>query len=176
MTSTYSNPIDVIDHDGLPQAVVVTTAFAVNEGDLVFWDNTNFTARPLTATTDVETSEASNHSKGLIGVAVGANKPEVYGGDEPMASIPVISKATVWLNSTAGQEYSHFQEVTVGADAQTITTAGVTANNRVGWVIVDPPAAARASQATPVSEKVGGAAQVRVRVLLDPKFAPAKVI
>lgn len=175
MTTTYENPISVIDHDGLPQAIVVTTQFTIKEGDLVFWDGVNFSARPMTTANDATTNKSSNNSEGFIGVAVGSNKPEVYGGEEALPSVPVISKATVFLLSTAGQKYKPFEAVKLGADAQTVSnTSGGTAT--IGYVIVDPPATARPEQATPVPEEAGGTEQVRIRVLLKPTFVPAAAI
>lgn len=176
MTTNYENPVSVIDHDGLPQALPVISSLTIHEGDLVCWDGVNFSARAAIEPKDAETGKTAHGSEGLVGVAVGSNKPEVYGGEEALPSVPVLSKATVFLQTTAGQKYKPFEKVTIGADAQTITNSGVTANNLVGYIILDPPAAARAEQATPVPEELEGAAGVRVRVLLAPKFAPAAVI
>lgn len=179
-TTAYQNPVSVIDHDGMPQAVTCTSEFTINEGDLVFWDGVNFTARPCIEPKDVEVGATAHGSKGLIGCAVGANKPEVYGGGETvepaMTSVPVLCKCVVFLQTTAAQKYKPYEAVTIGADAQTITNVGVTANNRIGFVIVDPPASPRPGQATPVPEELEGAAGVRARVLLEPKFAPAAII
>ena len=176
MMTTAQNPVSVIDHDAYPQSVVVTTQFTVNEGDMLFWDAVNFSARPVIEPKDAETGKTAHNSEGLMGVALGSNKPEVYGGDEAIPQVPILARATVFFNSTAGQKYKPFEAVTIGADAQTITNAGVTANNRVGFIIIDPPAVARAEQATPVPEEVEGAAGVRVRVLLEVKHAPGKII
>jgi hypothetical protein len=179
-TSAYTNPVSIIDHDELGQSVVVTTEFTINEGDLVFWDAVNFTARPCIEPKDVETGKTAHNSEGLIGCAVGGNKPEVYGGGEtlepPMAQVPVLCKAIVFLQATNGQTYKPYEKVTLGADAQTISNAGVTANNLVGYVIVDPPAVPRPGQATPVPEEIVGTTGLRIRVLLAPKFAPAAAI
>lgn len=177
MTTTYENPVSVIDHDGLPQALPVITANTIKEGDLVHWDATNFTARACTEVKDVEVAGGTHGTKGLIGVAVGSNKPEIYGGEGALPSVPVISKATVFLQTTAGEKYKPFDAVKLGADAQTISNAGgPSAAQTVGYVILDPPAEARPEQATPVPEEVEGATGLRIRILLSPKFVPATVI
>lgn len=176
MTTTNSNPISVIDHDGYPQAVPVITSITIHEGDLVFWDGANYTARPLTEKLDVESGKGSLNSKGFMGVAVGENKPEVYGGDETLPSVPVIAKACIFVNTTATEKYKPFDFVTVGADAQTVTKTGATEANAVGVVILDPPASARAEQATPVPEEVTGAAGVKIRIQLLPKHIVGKSI
>lgn len=173
--TTSQNPISVIDHDQLPQSVPVTTNFSINEGDLVFWDGVNFTARPLIEASDVA-SGGTHGSKGFMGAAGGANKPEVYGGDEANASIPVYSKAVVFLSTTAAEKYKHFDFVTIGADAQTITKSGANEANSVGVVILDPPATPRPEQATPTPEEVEGGAGVRIRVLILAKHVAAKSV
>lgn len=174
--TTSQNPISVIDHDRMPQSVVVTTQFTINEGDLVFWDGANFSARPLLETADVESGKGSHASKGFLGVALGANQLAVYGGDAPLPQIPVGCKMCIFVNSTAGDTYGHFDLVTLGADAQTVTKVGVTAANAVGAVIIDPPAVARAQQATPTPETVAGGEGVRIRITLLPKHIVAAAI
>jgi hypothetical protein len=167
------NPVSVIDHDNLPQSAVVTTQFTVNEGDLLFWDGSNFSARPLVEKTDVAPAGTHN-STGFMGVALGANKPEVYGGDAALPQVPVGCRMCIFVNSTAGDTYRHFDLVTIGADAQTVTKVGATEANAVGAVIIDPPASARPEQATPVSESVEGGVGVRIRITLLPKHIVAK--
>jgi hypothetical protein len=174
--TTGQNPISVIDHDTLPQSLPVLSNSTINEGDLVFWDSTNMCVRAVTDKLDIEPGKGSLHSAGLLGVAGGSTKPEVYGGDEALSNIPVYAKACVFLNTTAAEKYKHFAFVTVGADAQTVTTVGATEANAVGVVILDPPAAARAEQATPTPEEVEGGSGVRIRVLLIPKHIAAKNI
>lgn len=180
MTTTYENPVSVIDHDGLPQAGVVISSITVHEGDLLAWDEVNFTFRPMLEPTDAEAGKSTGHaawkSGGCAGIAVGSNKPEVYGGEEALPSVPILSKATVFLLTTAAQKYKPFEAVKLGADAQTVSNSGVAAGTTIGYVILDPPATARAEQATPVPEEVEGAAGVRIRVLLKPTFAPAAAI
>jgi hypothetical protein len=173
--TTAQNPVSVIDHEYLPQSIVVTSNLSINEGDLVFWDGVNFTATALTKPGQVASGGESN-SKGLLGVAAGSNQPEVYGGDAALPQIPVLAKATCFFNTTAAEKYNHFDFVTVGADSQTILKSGATEANAVGVIILDPPAEARPSQATPVPEEVEGGTGVRVRVLLIPKHIAAKSI
>jgi len=175
MTTTAQNPVSVIDHDQMPQSVVVTAQFTINEGDLVFWDGANFSARPLLEASDVA-SGGTHNSKGFLGVALGNNKLEIYGGDEPMPMIPVGCKMCIFANTTAGDTYRHFDLVTIGADAQTVTKVGATEANAVGAIIIDPPAAARPEQATPVSESVAGGEGVRIRMTLLPKHIVARNI
>lgn len=180
MTSNYENPVSIIDHDGLPQAGVVISSVTIHEGDLVVWDETNFTFRPMLEPTDAEAGKNTGHagwkSAGFAGIAVGSNKPEIYGGEEALPSVPILSKATVFLLSTNAQKYKPFEAVKLGADSQTVSNSGVAAGTTIGYVILDPPAAARAEQATPVPEEFEGATGVRIRVLLKPTFAPASVI
>jgi hypothetical protein len=85
----------------------------------------------------------------------------------------VLAKGCVYLNSTNGETYNHFDAVTIGADSQTVTKSGATSGNRVGFVIIDPPSVARALQATPTPETIVGAAGVRMRVQLEPKHPVA---
>lgn len=176
MTTTAQNPVSVIDHDAMPQSVVVTTQFTINEGDLVFWDGSNFSARPVAESTDVPASGGTHNSKGLLGVALEGNKPEIYGGEEALPQIAVGCRMCIFVNSTSGDTYRHFDFVTIGADAQTVTKVGATEANAVGAVIIDPPALARAEQATPVSESVAGGTGVRIRITLLPKHIVAKSI
>lgn len=171
--TTSQNPISVIDHDTLPQSVVVTTAFTINEGDLVFWDGVNFTARPLLEASDVA-SGGTHGSKGFMGAAGGANKVEAYGGDEPLPALPIYARATVFVNTTNAEKYKHFDFVTIGADAQTVTKSGANEANSVGVVILDPPATARPEQATPAPEEVEGGSGVRIRILILAKHVAAK--
>lgn len=159
--TTAQNPVSVVEPNQYPQWVPVTSDLTINEGDLVYWDGTNFSATPLTANTDVASK--------FMGVALGSSQSLVYPGDNPYPGVPVLAKATVFLNTTAGETYNPFDDVTVGADSQTITKTGATTGNRVGFVVIDPPSSARPHQATPVPESVAGGAGVRVRVVLEPK-------
>jgi hypothetical protein len=187
MTEPYQNPISVIDHDGMPQSMVVTTEIksgesnTINEGDLVFWNSEARTLMAVTEKEDCKSGAGSFSSKGLVGIAVGSNKPEVYGGgttlEPPMPAIPVICKAVVFLLGTTGDTYGHFDEVTAAtSNAQKVAKSGVSAGNRVGFVIVDPPATARGYATPTVPETITGNNAQRIRVLLSPQFAPATVI
>ena len=87
-----------------------------------------------------------------------------------------LVRGTVWLNTTNAETYNPFDDVTVGADSQTIVKAGATSSNRVGFVVIDPPNTPRPNQATPVPESVTGAAGVKVRVCLEPKHKYAVAV
>lgn len=176
MTTTATNPVSVIDHDLYPQSVPVISNVTINEGDLVFWDGANYTARPVTEPADVESGKGSLHSKGFMGVALGSNKPEVYGGEEARPEIGVGARMCIYVYSTAAETYLPFDLVTVGADAQHVIKAGATEANAVGVVIIDPPATARPSEATPVPESITGGAEVRIRIQLLPKHLVGKSI
>lgn len=172
--TTATNPVSVLEPHQYPQSPPVTSNLVINEGDLVYWDGTNFTLTPLTLATQVAVGGANN-SQGFMGVALGSSQPNLYGGDPALPGLPVLGHGCVFLNSTNAETYNHFDLVTVGADAQTIVKSGATSANSVGVVIIDPPAlgSPRANQATPTPETVVGAAGVRVRVQLTPKHVVA---
>lgn len=150
-----------------PKNLPVTTDQTINQGDMVFWDAVNGTLKPLTS--------AGNVQNKFCGIANDTNKINIY-GEEFLSSIGVTRKGAVSLKTTPGEFYSDFQEVTVGADAQTITLVGVTSNNRVGFVVIDPPLAPQgAAGGTPIGEKLAGAEGVRARVWLEPKFPSGTV-
>lgn len=173
--TTDNNPVSVLETHIYPQSLVVTSDKVIHEGDFVFWDGTNFTLVPLTLATQVAVGGANN-SQGFAGVALGNNNPAVYGGDPALSGIPVLCRGCVFMNTTNAETYNHFDDVTVGADSQTIIKSGATSANRVGFVIIDPPASPRPNQATPVPETVAGAAGVRIRILLEPKHKAALAV
>jgi hypothetical protein len=170
--TTAQNSLSLLDHFKYPQQLPVNTDQTINQGDLVFWDGTNFTVVPLTLATQVASGGASS-SLGFCGVAGESAPAQIYGGDPAEPSIGVYARGTHYFNTTAAETYNHFDDVTVGADSQTITKSGATSGNRIGFVIIDPPAVARAHQATPTPETVLGAAGVRIRVVLEPKHKVA---
>lgn len=149
----------------LPQSLPVTSDITINQGDLVWWDPTNLTLKPLSA--------ASQVANQFVGVASGSSPALLYPGDSPTPALPVETDACVFLYVTNGETYSHFDDVTIGADAQTITKAGATTANRVGFIILDPPSTARAPVATPIGEQVAGVTGNRIRVQLEPKHKAA---
>jgi hypothetical protein len=100
-----------------------------------------------------------------MGVAVSANKAELYGEEPALSSVGVLSRACIWVNSTVGDIYKPYEYVTVGVDAQTVTKVGATAANAVGVVIVNPPAVARAEEATPKPEQIEGGGRIRIQLL-----------
>lgn len=176
------NPVSIIDHETYPQAVTVTTNFTIHEGDLVFWDGANYSARPLEKAGQVE-SGGENNSKGFMGVALTANKPQIYGPEAgkteetPVASVTVGCRMTIFLYGVNTHTYRPYEWVTVAEEnPQLVTNIGATEGNGIGVVIVDPPATAREEQATPVPETVetSGYEGTRIRVLLTPKHIVGK--
>lgn len=150
-----------------PKNLPVTTDQSINQGDLVYWDAANGTLKALTS--------SGNVANKFCGVSNDTTPINIY-GEEKLASLGVTRKGAVSLQTTAGEFYADFQEVTVGADAQTITLVGPTEANRVGFVVTDPPLNPQgAASGTPVGEKLTGAAGVRARVWLEPKF-PSKFV
>lgn len=167
MTTTPLNVNAVVVDPRFPKSVPVTTDQAINQGDLVWWDSVNGTLKSIVEAEDVE--------DGFCGVANDTNPINVY-GTEYIAAIGVTRKGAVFLKTTAGEFYKNFQEVTAGADAQTITLVGATENNRVGFVVTDPPVKPQgAAGSTPLQETLTGAAGVFARVWLEPKF-PSKFV
>jgi hypothetical protein len=149
-----------------PKSLPVTTDQSINQGDMVWWDAVNGTLKALTAANQV----AVGATGGFCGIANDTTPINIY-GEERLAALGVTRKGAVSLLTTPGEFYKDFQEVTVGADAQTITLVGVTTANRVGWVVTDPPLTPQgAAGSTPTGEKLTGAAGVRTRVWLEPKF------
>jgi hypothetical protein len=156
------NPVSVLEAFEYPQSLPVTTNITINEGDLVFWDGTNYTVTPLTANTDVAAK--------FLGAALGQSPSAVYGGDPAPSCVGVLGKGCIYVYGTNGETYNHFDDVTIGADSQTVVKSGATSGNRVGFVIIDPPQVARALQATPVPETIVAVTGTRIRIQLEPKF------
>lgn len=146
----------------------VTTNLTVNAGDLTYWDGTNYTVTPVTAKSQLN---GSNY----LGMALQSNANLIYPGDADQVGVLILVRGHDWFSTTAGDTYNWFDSVTVGADSQTITNQGVTTNNTVGYVVLDPPSVPRALQATPTPETLAGAAGTRVRIVLVPnhKYAAA---
>jgi hypothetical protein len=169
---TSAQNLDLVVADPrLPKSLPVTTDQTINQGDLVWWDEVNGTLKPVTNANQV----AVGATGGFVGIAEGTNKINIF-GEEFVAALQVTRKGAASLATTAGEFYKDGQAVTVGADAQTITLVGVTEANRVGFVITDPPLVAQgAAGSTPVGEKLTGAAGVRCRVWLEPKW-PSKFV
>jgi hypothetical protein len=168
--TTAQNNVDRTNRNQTSRQVVVTTNLTINAGDLCYWDSTNYTLTPLSASSQVQTW--------FFGMAIQSNAGLIYPGDADQPGVLVLVRGTAFVNSTPGETYSHFQPVTIGVDAQTVTKAGVTVANTLGWVWVDPPAigSPRASLATPVPETAGGAAGVRIPIQLNPQFVVAAAI
>lgn len=151
-----------------PKAIVVTTDQTIHQNDLVYWDNVNYTLKPLSSTTNVTN---------FAGCAAGTNVPAVYpapAAGTPSENLPGIQvqrggSVGLYLQSNDVIDYP-FQSVTLaGVDAQTVTKGTATNANRVGVVIVPAPVTPRgASGATPSPETVAGGA--RIEVWLEPKW------
>src|ERR1017187_4469641 len=101
-TTSSENPVSIIDHEQYPKAVNVNSTYTIHEGDLVYWDGANYSARPLEKSGQVE-SGGENNSKGFMGVALSANKPQIYGPEAgqseepPLSSIQVGCRMTIFL-------------------------------------------------------------------------------
>jgi len=171
MSTTPQNLDLAVADPRFPKSLPVTTDQKINQGDLVYWDSVNGTLKSL----DTPAHAEAGAGKGFCGISEGTTPINVY-GEEFVAALNVTRKGAVKLKTSAGEFYGDFQEVTVGADAQTITLVGVTEANRIGFVITDPPQVAKgAAGSTPVGEKLTGAAGTYARVWLEPKF-PSKFV
>lgn len=167
--TTAQNNVDRTNRNQTSRRVVVTTNLTVNAGDLVYWDGTNYTITPLTTTGQIANQ--------FFGMALQSNANLVYPGDADQAGVLVLCRGVVLLNSTAGQTYLPFQPVTLGADSQTVSNAGVTTNTTIGWVWTEIPATPRSGPvATPVPETQGGATQVRIPIQLNPLHVVAAAL
>jgi hypothetical protein len=167
MTVAQNNE-NVRDRNQSAVRLPVTTNLVINAGDLVYWDGTNYTVTPLTLNSQV----ASN----FLGMALQSNAALIYPGDADQVGILVEVRGHVWMYTTAAETYLPFDDVTVGADSQTIVKSGSSSSNRVGFVVLDPPAVPRPLQATPVPEQVTGATGVKIRVCLEPKHKYAVAV
>lgn len=169
---TVSQNLNLVVADPkFPKSLPVTTDQTINQGDMVWWDAVNGTLKPLTAANQV----AIGATGGFCGISNDQTPINLY-GVENLAALGVTRKGAVSLLTTPGEFYKNFQAVTVGADSQTITLVGVTEANRIGFVVTDPPTVPNpAAGSTPVGEKLAGAAGVRARVWLEPKFPSASV-
>lgn len=151
-----------------PRALVVSSDQTINQGDMVRWDSVNYTLKALTDPTQVAYILGGNY--GFAGIAGGQANPNVYPApaagtpSENLPGIVVHRSGSHKVKSTTGEgTYFPFEPVTVGADAQTISRSGVTAANRVGFVIVPPPVSARgAAGATPAPETIAAGQAVEL--------------
>lgn len=168
MATTAQNNVNALNRNQSVVQLPVTTNLTVNAGDLVYWDGTNFTVTPLTSNGQV----ASN----FLGIALQSNANLIYPGDADQVGVLVLVRGHVLLNTTAAETYNPFDDVTVGADSQTVVKSGSSSGNRVGFVVIDPPSVPRPNQATPVPESITGAVGVRIRVCLEPKHKYAVAV
>lgn len=173
MTVSQNNE-DRRDRNQTAVRLPVTTNLTVNAGDLVYWDTATGGGSPDDTVTPVTLISQLSGSN-FLGVSLQSNANPIYPGDADQVGVLVLFRGTVWLQTTVGDTYGWFDSVTVGADSQTVTKVGVTTNNTVGYVVLDPPNVPRAQLATPVPETLAGAAGVKVRIALAPnhKYAAA---
>lgn len=112
-----------LQHESVP---CNNSSFPVNEGDLVYWDDTAHLVKSL---------DNDTHAATLLGVAL---DPTAVSSNLDSPSAPPVPAITVGygavasLKSTASETYNNGTIVYIGADAQTITT--VTGSNPVGVV------------------------------------------
>lgn len=178
MTSP-NNPVDGLDRNQSRVELPVTTNLTVNAGDFVYWDGTNFTATPVTAKTQITGNPTSGGT--FLGVALQSNANLIYPGDPDQVGVLILCRGVVWRNTTNGDTYGWFTPVTVGADAQTITSTGAVATvgstyNLVGVTLPPVASAPRPQQATPAPETVAGGTGVRVQVALIPNHIYAAAV
>lgn len=170
--ATTPNNLNLVTPDPkFPKSLPITTDQAVNQGDMVWFDKVNGTVKRLTTSSQV----AVGATGGFCGISNDTNPINVY-GTEYLGAVGITRKGVVSLKTTPGEFYGGFQEVTVGADSQTITLVGANETNRIGFVVTDPPVKANpAAGSTPVGETLAGAEGVSARVWLEPKF-PSKTV
>lgn len=176
MATTAQNLVDGLNRNQTRVQLPVTTNLTVNEGDLVYWDPTNYTCTPATKAA-VTTSAATP----FLGQALQSNAQNIYPSDPDKVGVLILVRGVVWLNTTAAETYGWFTAVTVGADAQTITTSGAVSTvgstyNTIGYTLPPVATAPRPNQATPAPETLTGAAGVKVQVVLVPQHVAAAAI
>jgi hypothetical protein len=140
----------------------ITTNLSVNQGDLVYWDATNYTVTPLTA--------ASQVAGAFLGVSGDTDPFKVYSETGYVRGVKVLRNGVFSFNTTNGETYNPMTAVTATSDPQTVTTSSASSTNRVGFAVIDPPSTPRASAATPAPEHVTGAAGVYLNVLIESKY------
>lgn len=178
--TTPTNPVDGLDRNQTRLQIPVTTNLTVNAGDLVYWDSTNYTATPVTNKSQIAGSPFGGTGV-FLGVALQSNANPIYPGDADKVGVLVLCRGVVWMKTTNAETYGWFTPVTVGADAQTITTSGAVATigstyNLVGFTLPTPASTPRPSQATPAPETVTGGTGVRVRVVVMPTHPYAAAV
>lgn len=153
----YLSPVDDV-YPALP----VITSVDINQGDLVYWDGTNYTLKPCASSSDVEDV--------FVGVAENGTPIQVYNEAGDQRAITVRRQGRFRFNTVSGQDYDVGALVTVGTDAQTVTPASATTTNAVGRVVGPLPVTPRPSQATPVPESTAGGTGVEVEVVIMPQY------
>lgn len=166
--SLSSNVVDGLDRNQSRVQLPVTTNLTVHAGDLVYWDGTNFTATPVTAASQVTTTN-------FLGVALQSNVGQIYPGDPDAVGVLVLCRGVVWMNTTNGDTYGWFTPVTGTADPQTITSVGAT-SHVVGYTLPPVASSPRPNQATPTPETIAGGSGVRVQVALAPSHVYAAAV
>lgn len=107
---------------GLPLDLSVN-AGAINSGDLAYWTGAgvaSFGSGPLTLNAALVALLAKR-----LGVSRDTNPLTAGGIVNPIETVGVDTEGVFLLNTTAADTYSRLTEVTIGADAQTITVAPV---------------------------------------------------
>lgn len=174
--TTSQNPVSALDRNQSVVQIPVTTNLTVHQGDFLYWDGTNFTATPVTAKSQITGATGT-----FLGVALQSNADQIYPGDSDQFGVLVLCRGVVWANTTAGDTYGWFTPVTIGADAQTITSSGAVVTtgstyNAVGVTIPGVFSTPRSQQATPAPETVSGGVGVRVQVALIPTHIYAAAV
>jgi hypothetical protein len=178
--TTAQNSVDALNRNQSRVPLPVTTNLTVNEGDLLYWDSVNFTATPVTAKSQI----AANPFGGtgvFLGMALQSNAQLLYPGDSDQVGVEVLCRGVAWFNTTSGDTYGWFTPVSVGADAQTITSTGAVATvgstyNLVGVTLPPVATSPRPNQATPAPETLAGGSGVRVQVALIPTHIYAAAV
>jgi hypothetical protein len=178
--TTPQNQVSLLNRNQTPVQLPVTTNLTVNEGDLTYWDGTNYTVTPITNKSQV-TGNPSTGAGVFLGQALQSNAQLIYPGDPDKFGVLVLVHGVVWVNTTAADTYGWFTPVTIGADAQTITSTGVTTTigssyNVIGYTIPGVYTTPRANQATPTPETVTGGTGVRIQILLAANHPAAQVL
>jgi hypothetical protein len=177
MATTASNNIHFLEGQTAVQRPV-TTNLTVNQGDLVYWDGTNYTFTPVTNKSQIAASPYAG-SGVFLGVALQSNADIIYPNDPDQFGV-LVGWGYFWFTSTTGDTYGWDTGVTVGATSQTVTSTGATATigssyNLVGYAVpVLSGGTARPSQATPAPETVAGPTRLLVRV--KPTYLPTAAV
>lgn len=179
--TTAQNLVDALNRNQTRVQLPVTTNLTVNEGDFVYWDGTNYTVTPVTNKSQITANNTAVTGGTFLGQALQSNAQTLYSGDPDKVGVLVLVRGVVWANTTNADTYGWFTPVTIGADAQTITTGSANGTaggsyNIVGFTLPPVATSPRPNQATPAPETLAGTTGGRVQVLLVPSFIPVAAI